>query len=207
MATTASGIYYPGPGERPNGRIQMQALAESVEALAGGQRKGVEIATEQTTTSSAYNLLTTPDQVTGIVLPAKAFIRVTYLAQMYLNAAATANAAIHLGSNIVVPAKSNAATDTSFATMTTTLQWRWVTSYVNGMYVENAAGGNGEPINPVTTGQIQSVNFTTPATGVGGPCQIVAAPGTYSVNVSFKTSASTLRVRNRRLYVEVVKFS
>jgi hypothetical protein len=59
---------YPTNGDTPNVAGDIANLATAVDTKLGSAGKSI-IATEETRTNVAYGTLTTPDVVTGIVLP------------------------------------------------------------------------------------------------------------------------------------------
>lgn len=205
MANTGAphSLPYPVAGDPPAGHTQMQALAEQAAARLGFVGKSI-VATSQTYTSSSYGLLTTPDRVQNVVVPTDGIIQVRYSAQWSTAAAATCNAAIFIGSTQAAAPRRNATADPSAAMINNFGLDQWLSTYQWGLVSDNAGGGSSVPAAPVTTGQIISVNDRV--AGGGGACDIFVDAGTYDVSVQFKTTASTLTVKNRRLWVRVLPF-
>src|SRR4051794_35389241 len=100
MPNTTHGLPYSTVADPPNGPAQIQALAEGVDTklLTGG--KSI-IATTETTTSASYTLLTTPDRVSGVVVPTDGLLCVWFQATWRESASGNAGAALHLGSTQV----------------------------------------------------------------------------------------------------------
>lgn len=183
------------------------AMAAQISARLGFVGKSI-VATSQTRTSSTYGTLTTPDSVANVVVPTDGIVQVRYVAQWSIAGTATANAAIFIDSTQVTAPQSNSLADPSIGVLDNASGDRWLSSYGQGLISDHAAGGTGLPASPATTGQIISTIGGTglPASGGGGACEIYLAAGTYTVSVQFKTSASTLTVKNRKLWVRVLPF-
>ncbi len=176
------------------------------------------IATSEARTNTAYGTLTTPDQVTGLVLPTSGLIAVWYQATWQESVAGAARAAVFVGANQLkvqsggsVVAQA-AATSASSASVNSPIS----TAPVGLISVKSAFSTA-----DVTTGQVVSVGAqggAVPATwdaggsvftstdGVGGPCYVFAAAGTYTIGVQFKASSGSVTASNRRLYVQALPF-
>lgn len=165
-----------------------------------GTHGSVSITASQTTVSSTPTLLTTPDQVTGIILPTNGLIMVGYQATWSASGGSTAEAQIYLGSNGV-----------QYANMSTsdspTIQVATMSSGEPSPLTTSAAGlttstDGGPYTGDVTTGQILGTG------NLGGPCYIFAAAGSYAVSVRFLNSGSigTTTVSNRKLWVRAITF-
>lgn len=152
-----------------------------------------------TTTSTTFGTLSTPDQVAGITLGSAGLLFVYYRAQWVCTAGGGAGAAeICLNGTAV---QVDAGNGTFVASLATT----------------NASGGFANGLSSTSTGLVNAgganltVNDPTTglyiAAGVGGPAVITAAAGTYTVSIQFKTSSGTLSVSNRRLYVKAESFA
>src|SRR5579859_6503047 len=158
----------------------------------------VVIAANQSTTSTSYVTLATPDQVASVVLATGGLILVWYYAYWQASIAAASSAAIFLGANQVQAATSGTGTTVQAAAGTgTTLNA--LTSTPFGLS-EVATGVSGSDI---TTGQVLGSLSNVSA----GPTTIFANAGTYTVSVRFKVSSGNLNVVNRRLYVAAISFA
>jgi hypothetical protein len=73
------------------------ALAQDVDDRLGSAGKSI-IATSEARTNTAYGLLTTPDRVTGVVLPTSGLIAVAYQATWQESVATAGRAAVFLAS-------------------------------------------------------------------------------------------------------------
>lgn len=194
--------------------VTADKLAAVVAAAAGlnetsATRRGkCIIATEETRNNAAYGKLTTPDQVSSVVLPTDGLLLVGYQARWKENSGvglSAARAAIFMGANQLKSATSldpsvpiaheaimgpanNAGTYRTLATGS----WGLATAAQTGA---STYGGD------VTTGQLLGAhdNDSIGATGLrsGGFCVIFAAAGTYDVSVQFKGDVS---VRDRKLW-------
>jgi len=166
--------------------------------------KSIIAASESTSaTSYAIGNLTTPDRVSGIVLPTDGLICVAYQALWQNTVIGNGKAAIFIGGNQLKEAANAGGAPT----------------------VQEVAGNNGQAnidvtlascaaglestsqtlaMTDVTTGQIQGVGQLGQ---LCGPTYIFASAGTYDVSVQFKNSAAgTLTVKNRKLWVWTLGF-
>lgn len=197
--------------------VTADMLAAVVAAYVGVSQTGTVrrgksvIATEEARTNVAYGKLTTPDQVSSVVLPTDGLICVAYHA-MFKNSVTTAGrAAIFLGANQVKTADNgtaapvvaeenggNSAVDT----------YRPLYSGAGG-----GSGGTGLSLassataytGDVTTGQllgeVGAASAPTP-----GPVYIFAAAGTYDVSIQFRSTSGSVTVKERKLWVWTMGF-
>lgn len=170
-----------------------QAMADRAEevAAAGIRSSGKSIiATEQTTTSSTYAELGTPDRVEDIVLPTDGLLLIGFQAQAF--GPSGSKAAVFIGANQLklepsgggTPAVQEAALPTNYGPLYST---------PSGLTAQSSGGG---VVDPVTTGQILGAGFIA----------VFAAAGTYDVSVQFKRTSGAVTVKNRRLYVASLAF-
>jgi hypothetical protein len=159
------------------------------------------IATTESRSNTAYGTLTTPDRVTGIVLPTDGLIAVAYQATWSDSVGGAGRAAIFIGANqlkiaqfggaaapiVQEAAFNNGTNDSNLVTAMDGLRDQ------GGMSV--AYGGD------VTTGQIIGLSG-----GYAGPCLIFAAAGTYDVSVQFKATSGSVTAKNRKLWVWSIGF-
>jgi len=133
------------------------------------------IATEQTLAAPvAYSKMTTPDEITGIVVPANGLMAITFSAQVKSSVAAAARAALFIGANVMV--ESSPLLETAFNRVSTTAE---------GLNRALASA-------TVTTGRIN------------GALQIgELAAGTYAVSVQYAAGAGSVTAKERILRVEV----
>ncbi|MGN6870299.1 MAG: hypothetical protein ACTHMY_18065 [Solirubrobacteraceae bacterium] len=165
-----------------------------------GRTGHTNIAASQSTSSTTYTTLTTPDQVPGIVLPANGLIAVWYEATWQESVLGAGSASIFVGSNAL---EVGGAGSPSIQSAGIGVAAR------NALLVSCPAGlTSGSPPSPgysgdVTTGQ--AVYSTT--TQLGGPCYIFAAAGTYTISVQFKASSGSVTALNRKLWVQALPFT
>jgi len=145
------------------------------------------IAEEESRANAAFSTLTTPDQVTGVVLPAGGLIGVHFHAQVKVSSEGAGFMAIFLGENQLKEFSGesnagglNAATSFRYANFTP----------------QGTPASQGELGPPVDTGQAVSSS--------GGPVLIKAAAGTYTVSVRFRASTGSITAKNRELRVFVL---
>jgi hypothetical protein len=179
------------------------ALSASVNQGAQKVKGATNIATSESTSSATFTTLTTPDQVTGIVLPTNGLISVWYHATWQESVTNAARADIFLGANemqvtgtsgpIAQPAVINTGSVNSNYPLTT---------YGGGLESLTGSPG-GAYTGDVTTGQTLGAAGTVD----GGPCCIFAVAGTYTVSVQFKASSGTVTASNRKLWVQALSFA
>lgn len=215
-----------------NGNIDAVNLSNTLAASAcvnesGQTVKGaVSISASESTSSTSYTTLNTPDQVTGIVLPSNGLIRVWYWATWQESVAGGAAAAIFIGANQAksYDAQSAAGPAGQWAIMGSSGTPANNTNHplftcASGLvsYDTQTSAYTGD----VSTGQILGVVDTNSrvrgafggVTGlsvdyvVGGPCDIFAAAGTYTVSIQFKVSSGSLTASNRKLWVQALSFA
>jgi hypothetical protein len=167
------------------------------------------IATEESRTNTAYGTLTTPDQVSSVVLPTDGLICVAYQAMWKESVTSAGAAAIFLGSNQLTVAYNNAATpQVQYAGLAGTQDvYHALASSTSGL-IGTTGTGSTAYTGDVTTGQ--SVGFidltTTPVSVNAGACYIFAAAGTYTVSVRFKSTSGSVTAKNRKLWVWTLAF-
>lgn len=190
-----------------------------------GRGKSI-ITTTESRTNTAYGTLTTPDQVTGIVLPTDGIIFVAYQATWQATTGGTARAAIFLGSNQlkISTSTSGTAPQTQAASgpsgsAADSILCSSPGGLVSAMSVLTYSGDvtTGQVIGTATDGtntirqEIGGANFTSPDSsfvpgGAAGPVGIFAAAGTYTVSVQFKASSGSVTAKNRKLWVWTLGF-
>lgn len=180
------------------------AQAATVNQASQTVKGAVNISTSQGTSSTTYTTLATPDQVTGIVLPANGLIAVWYQATVQESVNGAARIAIFIGSNQLKFA-SNSGTapqvqEAAISQGSPNLNCP-IASYQGGL-VCNAGLANWT--GDVTTGQV--VGYANTA-GAGGPAWVFAAAGTYTVSVQFKASSGSVTAAGRKLWVQALSFA
>lgn len=167
---------------------------------AGVVRRGVtSIATEETTTSTTYTTLTTPDQVANVVLPTDGLIFVNYRALWKLTGASNAGAAsIFLNSDQIKLPTADGVPTVVEATLAATGD--------NYGIVRSLPGYT--PILGIPTSETSDASFVT--TGMAcSTAEIEAAAGTYTVSIKYHVNAisgGTLSVKERKLRVHTMGF-
>lgn len=197
-------------------------LAAAVQAAAGlngsSTRRGkCIVATEESTTSTSYTTLTTPDRVSNIVMPTDGLIFVAYQAMWKSTVAGMqSQAAIFLGANQLKAAVSAAAPTTQSAGFDAS------GGGAAGFYTNlhsSAVGLSSDDSRlstsstaPVTTGQVAGAGYASEGdtrtdgeialtASQSGICAIFAAAGTYDISVQFKTASGTVTAKERKLWV------
>lgn len=174
-------------------------LAQSATVNQAGQtvKGATNISTSQSTSSTTYTTLATPDQVTGIVLPSNGLICVWYQATWQSSVNAAGSAAIFVGSNQLQAENTGASPAAQSAVTSGTANNSPLFSAAPGLSGANVTGYTGD----VTTGQAVG------AANSGGPCYIFVSAGTYTISVQFKASSGSVTASNRKLWVEAKSFS
>ena len=169
----------------------------------GESRGATDIPTSESTTSTTYTKLATPDEVT-VVLPTKGLLAVAYQALWRNTVASNARAAIFLGPNqLKGGVGTGAPVAQERAGPAEVNDDALLFTHSNGLGMNPGVGAATE----VTTGQVVGVDAATVA-GLGGHCEIFAAAGTYTVSIQVKNNAAgTLTVSKRHLWVWAAGFS
>lgn len=150
------------------------------------------IATEQTRENVAFGTLTTPDEITSVVVPENGLMVIAYSAIVKSSAEEAGKIAIFIGANQLKSAGSTvpvavetATSGTAFATLSSSLV---------GLSVNVSKGTSF-----VTTGQTLTASSTT-----GGLCYVQRlAAGTYNVSVQYKATSGSVTAKERYLAVGV----
>jgi hypothetical protein len=177
------------------------------------------IGTTESRTNVAYGTLTTPDQVTEIVLAADGRIRVAFQGTWQESVAQAASAAIFLNATQLqsaTPAARGVQEAKINSPVTTAIDVPLCTASF-GLVSANALAATNYP-GDAATGQVVGIMgngtqnavwvfggqvFTQPIGG-GGVCEIFAAAGTYDVSVQFKSTSGSITAKNRKLWVEAM---
>lgn len=191
------------------------ALAQmlGVTNVANTGRGVTVIATTEARTNTAYGTLTTPDQVTGIVLPTNGLLFVGYQATWQESVNNAARAAIFLGANQLQIASDNAAApavqEAAIAAGGVSID-KPLRSTIGGLLCR--PGTVTAYTGDVTTGQVLGAlapadGTPTALLGYTGATTIFAAAGTYTVSVQFKASSGSVTAKNRKLWVWTMGFA
>jgi hypothetical protein len=191
------------------------------------RRGKTNISATETRNNTAYGTLTTPDQVSGIVLPTDGLIAVLYQARWQESVIGASRAAIFIGSNQLQIQQS--AAGRGAGTQAASSSGSGIANTDTPLFT--AAGGlysltpGGAYSADVTTGQVAGY-VTNAGTGVdnlaaeigggiitmtggrvaSGPCYIYAAAGTYTISVQFKATSGTVTAKDRHLWVWTLGF-
>lgn len=165
----------------------MNAVQDQILDATGFQLEGASvIATEQSRSNTAYGTLTTPDQVTNVVLPTDGLIVVRAHAHIKSSVNAAGSMGLFLGSNLVQNWKANLAAEVS--TTGTNLYWPAATGRASSVILALAGGDHSD----VTTGMVVDS---------GSGIFIFAAAATYTVSLQFKATSGSVTAKDRKLYV------
>lgn len=178
--------------------IARSKLEGGAQGVAGTWYAPVINAAEQSANSPAFTNLSTPDEISGVVLPTNGLIVVGYSANIKSSVSSAGAAAIFIGSNQVKIDAGGAAPAAQFvSTSGTTFHHISTNSY--GLALVGSEVWTGD----VTTGQILGAANSGVALG-GGPIHVFAAAGTYTVSVKYGASSGTVTAKERKLWVWVL---
>lgn len=207
--------YVNGADWVDNARLSATAVSDSMEATGDNAKAGLStsstirrgksiIATEESRSSATPGTLTTPDQVSNLVLPTDGLIFVAFRAQWKSSFSTSAAATLYLGSNAVKTSAGGASgTNVTALVGSNNAYYRTLALHGGGLVVEaDSAFDSGAE---VTTGQAVAA---TPNDGIyrGGPMAIYAAAGTYDVSVKFSAPSGSVTAKNRKLWVWTMGF-
>lgn len=166
------------------------------------------IATAETRTNTAYGLMTTPDRVQNVVLPADGLLYVSYVATVRESVEDAARAAVFIGATqCTLAAPGNGSLNTVDSGRIRADQGAGAgvmdfymptpvsvagASYTLGNFVGLATG---------TILGRNAVTVTGDVTHYLGFAAIYAAAGTYDVSVQYKASSGSVTAKDRKLWV------
>ena len=151
------------------------------------------IATEESTSSTSFTDLATPDRVQNVALPTDGLIFVLVTAQWKESVASAARAAVFIGSSqLQSPGVATAVSQEAELSLGgATDTYAELRSASDGLSSPATVRGS----SPAATGQV-----------VAQPMVIAAAAGTYDVGVKFKASSGSVSARYRKLWVWTMGF-
>lgn len=177
--------------------------------------KAVSIATEESRTNTSYGTLTTPDQITSVIVPTNGIVRIGFQGMWKESVQAAGRAAVFIGANQIKAASPNGPqTVAAKRTSGSAGNYAILCSFAGGLLSSDDGTYTGD----VTTGQIMGWNngATAPWELGGSPQALTAAvpyagwmetfvaSGTYTISVQFKSSSGSVTAKNRKLWVEVL---
>jgi hypothetical protein len=200
-----------------NAGVDETNLAAALKAIlgvsdAGTVRSGKSIiATEESRTNAAYGLLTTPDRVSGVVLPTDGLIFVIYRALWKTAGAAGTKAGLFLGANQVKvwDATTNTSQNVEGADTPGSLAGYYpLVLGPSGFFSPISAGVINWSADAATgmllglQGPAESAPMDGSQREYGGIAAIAASAGTYDVSVQFKnTGGGAVSAKERKLWV------
>ena len=187
------------------------AQSATVNQAAQTVKGAVNIAGSQSTTSTAYTTLATPDQVTGIVLPANGLLVVGYKALMSVAGTDIGFVGLFLNGVQVTTGGSGAPAAVESSVDGSTNLGHVVSDSSRGLV---AMANTGTASSDVTTGQLVGAYVSGGGVGSGlapggGLAVMFASAGTYTVSVRYRVSVNTTTVaaQNRHLWVQALSFA
>lgn len=201
-------IFVDGPGNTASGDqvmdnfdslwVARDALAQPGRIVSGAPAHYT--AGQEVTNSTSYVALTTPDTVSGLVVPTEGIIVVQFTA-LWKVTGGTGFAAIFIGANQLKAATNAGGAAAIQDTQTTNGFVSTIQS--TGQGLSNNSGTVASDSTNVTTGQAINAGATTSA----AECKIFGLPAaTYSISVLFKNSvggANQTQVKERHLWCRV----
>lgn len=185
------------------------------------------IATEESTTSTSYTYLTTPDRVQNVVLPTDGLIFVAFEANWRSSVAAAGEAAIFVGANQINVQHDESPTGSPVGTQSALTVGGvgddqslvscpiGVVGVGRSSYSRGANVATGQVIGAALRDDSSRIAYRAGSSGgrqvvgpgfVGGPCAIFAAAGTYDIGIKFKASSGTVYAKERKLWVWTMGF-
>lgn len=226
MPTLSDNFDIPSPlatGEGADLPGAMEAQNDRLDAIfsAGIRSSGVSaIDTEQTTSSTTYTELGTPDRVEDIVLPTNGLLLIGFRALVKDTGTGgnpdPSKAAVFIGSNQLkvpfvngAPAALETSLSGTFGTSPTSAgndNYSPLVSSPTGLALAPSLAGTTSDSSFVTTGMALAVGGLAGLSG--GFLFVEADAGTYDVAVKFKQgdATRTLSVKSRRLWVVALAF-
>lgn len=183
----------PSTGVTPDVPRDMQTLAEQIAARLGYIGKSV-IATEQSRTSGIEAVLTTPDRVAGVVVPADALVEVYFEADIKESSADAATVVLMIGTTAVAVAVDMQTTSTVPA------------GTYGGIHTSGVGGGEGSGPIAVGLGGLSFWNLVPSSSAASSINPVVCRvnAGTYDIEARYAASGgATVTAKNRRLIVHV----
>lgn len=217
----ANGAVLLGDSAQATGLRWGQATAEGLDGASVLDKAGISsaatvrrgksiIAAAESRSSTSYGTLTTPDQVSNVVLPTDGLLAIVYQATWQESVAGAARAAIFIGANQFKAAGHSGSpvvqeADTLAQPAATD---RLLATHGGGLYSQTGAAysevATGQAIG-FATGNLVSVAGMTPGANgqvpFGGLCLVDVPAGTYTVSIQFKASSGSVTVKNRKLWV------
>jgi len=171
-----------------NANIARSKLETGAQGLPGTGYTATVIATEESRANVAYGTLPTPDEVTGVSVPANGILRISYDAIVKSSASGQGNIAIFIGANVALGRPALTSSNVEVATVGTAFG-RVATSLVEGIGLEF----NVNATSLVTTGRVvNALEFGE------------LGAGTYAVSVKYKAASGSITAKERILRVSVL---
>lgn len=185
----------------PNGATNLTAANIRDRRIPANGRATRAVPGVETTTSTSYVELATPDQV-HVYVPQDCPVLVSYSALSKIAAAANSYAALFITDVSTMTANQLKKADSTSAAPqvqeiggATNTVYNWINTISTGLA---SAGGPGSDASEVTTGM-------SGGSSTAGPLEVRGLPaGIYSFSVRYKVASSTMSVKNRRLAVSVL---
>lgn len=182
----------------PGGGVALDNLSSSLitalsAAGAGGRGKAIT-ATEESRTNTVPGILTTPDQVSGLVVPSGALLLVRYRAQIKSSVNNAGTVGLYLNGTLVAP-QNALGVPMAVATSGTNTYWLAATSNVNSL--------------GPTTKKLDLLNLAPDASlpnEVGDVVAFDLPAGTYTVSARYSATSGSITAKNRGLWAWVEAF-
>ncbi len=146
------------------------------------------IAGEESRTNTAFGTLTTPDEISGIVVPTNGKIVLNYRAHVKQSVESAGAVALFLSTNQV---KNHISEKVELPLTGAGTSFLIVNTHSASLGLEGNSVGGSTP--DATTGMVIAT----------GPMELFAAAGTYTLSVQFKSSSGSVTAKERKLFAEV----
>ena len=211
-----------------NGGLDKDNLADALLETLGVSKTGTVrrgksiIATEESRANAAFGLMTTPDRVSGLVVPADSLVCVAYSALWKESVAGAARAAIFFGATQATLAGASALSQftqaAGFSANGSFFRPLFTTSFglatvsgdataadtASGQTLLGAAPDAADSLSYDLNGAVFNIAANTPQGGVAVFDKLPA--GTYDFSIQFKASSGSVTVKNRKLRAWAVGF-
>jgi len=169
--------------------IARSKLEGGAQGIAGTWYTPTIVATEQTRESATFGTLSTPDEITGVVVPTNGTIRVGFTAVWKSSVAAAGRAALTLNGAAIATVLNVSTAEES--TVGTTFH-----------ALSTAGLGSGTPKILLTGAEVSSLS----AVGASWVEIEALTAGTYSLAIQFRATSGSVTVKERKLKAEVHGF-
>lgn len=230
--TTRGKLPYPSDKDVSDPPEQLKALADRDEVLhnysGATNAKATVISGEEARENTGFGTLTTPDRVTGLVVPAKALVVVEYRALWKMSVAKAGRCALFIGEEQLKgnqPGQEAAKLLSGGSNEESANLWHWVRSVpwgvtavrnlaasaaspAAGPYASFAGWHNSSVLTTLEYNNGGSLNDITAGTVLPRYCVVEGlAEGTYEVSIRYRSTSGSITAKDRTLRVWTREFA